>query len=59
VFDNSAEASRSSGRIPPPRLVLHLRSGAVVAPGPEELARTPEWAKAIVARALQLHRDDG
>lgn len=57
VFDNSAEASRSSGRIPPPRLLLHVSSGAVVAPGREELARTPEWAKAIVARALQLQRE--
>lgn len=56
VFDNSMEAGRS-GRIPPPRLLLHVSSGAVVAPSREELARTPEWAKAIVARALQLQRE--
>jgi predicted ABC-type ATPase len=57
VFDNSAEIDSVSGRLPPPRLLLHLRDGAIVAPALFELEATPEWAKPIVARALQLQRE--
>ena len=55
VFDNSAERS-SRGAIPPPKELLHLRGGAVIAPRPELLPETPEWAKPIVACALSLAR---
>jgi predicted ABC-type ATPase len=56
LFDNSEERNRATGKIPPPKLLLHWRAGAVVAPEPAELAMTPEWAKPIVAYALQLQR---
>jgi len=46
VYDNSAE-----GRPPIPLLVLHVERGRIVAP--KDLAATPRWAKAIVARAMQ------
>lgn len=54
VFDNSEERDVETGRIPPPRLLLHYARGAVVAPALPALASTPEWAKPIVACALQL-----
>lgn len=56
VFDNSAERDPKSGEIPPPKLLLHWQRGEVVAPDSDALARTPEWAKPIVAAALQLQR---
>ena len=56
LFDNSEERNRATGKIPPPKLLLHWKAGAVVAPAPAELAMTPEWAKPIVAYALQLQR---
>jgi predicted ABC-type ATPase len=54
VYDNSKEADPRAGRIPEPRLVLHVESERIVAPG--ELRATPAWAKAIVARAIELRR---
>jgi hypothetical protein len=36
-----------------PRLVLHLEGGRIV--GPQDLSQTPDWAKPIIATALQ-HR---
>ena len=51
VYDNSAETDPAKGRTPIPRLVLRVEGGRVV--GPDDLARTPQWAKAIVARALR------
>ena len=54
VYDNSLEADPRKGRAPEPRLVLEMRGGRIVAPG--DLRATPEWAKPIVARALQLRR---
>lgn len=52
VFDNSAEADPAAGLAPKPVLVLHLTDGQLIAP--PDLARTPEWAKPIVAAALKL-----
>jgi hypothetical protein len=54
VFDNSRERNPKTGKIPPPTLVLHWRGGAVVSL--LELQAVPEWAKPIVACALQLQR---
>lgn len=56
VFDNSEEGDPAVGTIPEPMLLLHWRGGAVVAPRPERLEMTPEWAQPIVARALKLQR---
>jgi predicted ABC-type ATPase len=52
VYDNSIEADPRRGKAPRPRLVLEMDAGRIV--GPKDLAATPEWAKPIVARALQL-----
>jgi predicted ABC-type ATPase len=51
VYDNSVESDPAMGRAPLPRLVLHLERGRIV--GPADLSGTPQWAKAIVARALR------
>lgn len=51
VYDNSDQADPEAGEQPAPRLVLHLERGRIV--GPEDLSHTPEWAKPIVAAALQ------
>ncbi|MCE9581553.1 MAG: zeta toxin family protein [Planctomycetes bacterium] len=53
VYDNSAAADPASGAAPKPLLVLHMKEGRIA--GPKNLARTPEWAKPIVARAMELH----
>ena len=52
VYDNSATADPAAGHAPLPVLVLHMQRGRVV--GPSDLTRTPDWAKPIVAAALQL-----
>jgi predicted ABC-type ATPase len=52
MFDNSERADPAAGQRPVPRLVLHMERGRIV--GPQELAKTPGWAKAIVAAALKL-----
>jgi predicted ABC-type ATPase len=54
VYDNSATADPAAGQAPLPVLVLHMRRGRIV--GPPDLARTPDWAKPIVAAALQLRQ---
>jgi len=51
VYDNSRAADPHAGVAPEPRLVLHLRRGAIV--GTRDLSGTPEWAKAIVAAAIK------
>jgi len=56
VFDNSREGDPAAGTIPAPRLLLHWSKGAIVAPSPDALQRTPEWAKPIIGRALKLQR---
>lgn len=52
VYDNSDHAEPEAGNKPAPRLVLHLEKGTIV--GPEDLSKTPEWAKPIVAAAFEL-----
>lgn len=51
VYDNSEEADPDAGVAPEPKLVGHIRRGAIV--GPRDLSRTPDWAKAIVAAAMK------
>lgn len=52
VYDNSAE--REAGENPPPRLLLHWNRGRILAPPVSELEATPEWAKPILAAAIDL-----
>lgn len=52
VFDNSAE--REAGQNPPPKLLLHWNRGRILAPPVSELESTPEWAKPILAAAIDL-----
>jgi predicted ABC-type ATPase len=52
VYDNSAEGDPPLGKTPRPVLVLQLRQGAIV--GPPSVARTPAWARPIVAAARRL-----
>jgi predicted ABC-type ATPase len=52
VYDNSEDAEPEAGNMPAPRLVLHLEKGRIL--GPDDLSNTPEWAKPVVAAALQL-----
>ena len=54
VYDNSDHAEPEAGGTPLPRLILHLEMGRIL--GPEDLSRTPDWAKPIVAAALQSLR---
>ena len=54
VYDNSDPADPETGNAPAPRLVLHLKKGTILVPRPEDLPKTPEWAKPIVAAALGL-----
>lgn len=53
-YDNSAAADPAEGHAPRPVLVLHVERGRII--GPPDLSVTPEWAKAIVAAALELQR---
>jgi predicted ABC-type ATPase len=54
VYDNSIEADPASGKSPRPRLLLHLEDGRIV--DPTDLRATPDWAKALVAKALLVAR---
>ena len=54
VFDNSVERDALSGLTPPPKLVLHVRDGRLVVPGPDALAATPDWAKPLVQAAMSI-----
>ncbi|HSP16356.1 MAG TPA: ZTL protein [Thermoanaerobaculia bacterium] len=58
VFDNSQDANAKRGLIPEPVLLLHVRHNRIIAPRIEEIANTPEWAKAIVACAMQIEREN-
>ena len=51
VWDNSIEADFKTSA-PAPALILHFRKGKILAP--KNLTSTPEWAKPIVAAALNL-----
>lgn len=56
VFDNSAEAD-AAGTIPDPMPVLTLERGRLLLPRPNDavaLAATPDWAKPLVAAAIEL-----
>jgi len=57
LYDNSEEADPAAGETPRPRLVLQVESGRIV--GPDDLSRTPDWAKPIVAAALQAGPSSG
>lgn len=57
VYDNSVDADPAAGRTPAPSLVLHMRHGKIMNPG--DLARSPEWAKPIVAAAIKLASPPG
>jgi predicted ABC-type ATPase len=52
VYDNSTDADPAAGRTPKPALVLHTVRGKIL--NSRDLARTPVWAKPIVAVALKL-----
>ena len=52
VYDNSIDADPASGKSPRPQLVLHVEGGRIVAP--ENLRATPNWAKALVAKAILI-----
>jgi predicted ABC-type ATPase len=52
VYDNSADADPIAGDAPRPVLVLHVDHGEIVAP--QDLSKTPTWARPIVAAALKL-----
>lgn len=53
VFDNSADEDPSVGGTPTPVLALDIEYGRIL--NRRELARTPDWAKPIVAAALKLY----
>lgn len=52
VYDNSIEADPTLGKLPAPKLVLHMENKKILAP--EDLSQTPAWAKPIVAAAIKL-----
>jgi predicted ABC-type ATPase len=54
VYDNSADADPATGKVPKPKLVLHMERGKIR--NPRDLKNTPKWAKPIVATALKLHQ---
>ncbi len=55
VYDNSVQASADANARIAPRLLLRWNGGAIA--GPADLARTPAWAKPIIAAALRLQED--
>jgi len=52
IYDNSADGDPAAGKIPKPKLVLHMENGKIL--NPRHLKNTPNWAKPIVAAALKL-----
>ena len=52
VYDNSVDADPAAGKIPKPKLVLHMENGKI--PNPRDFKNTPTWAKPIVAAALKV-----
>ena len=52
VYDNSTDADPATGKIPKPKLVLHMGNGKIL--NRRNLRSTPDWAKPIVAAALKL-----
>jgi predicted ABC-type ATPase len=56
LYDNSEEGDPSTSTGAEPKLILHLVRGAIVSSC--DLALTPEWAKPILAAAMNLS-DEG
>ena len=59
VYDNSIEADPRAGRAPQPMLILHLAELHLAERKILEivdLARTPDWAKPLVAAAIRFSR---
>jgi predicted ABC-type ATPase len=54
VHDNSEEADPRKGIAPRPKLLLHMDRGMIV--DMCDLAKTPEWAKPILAMAMKLSK---
>jgi predicted ABC-type ATPase len=52
LYDNSAEADPAAGVAPKPVLLLHWRSGRIIAPA--DLHQTPDWAQPIIVAAAKL-----
>jgi len=52
LYDNSYTADPFEGQTPRPELLLHLEAGKIIAPG--DLKGAPEWAKPIIAGALEM-----
>jgi len=52
VYDNSVDADPAAGKIPKPKLVLHMENRKIL--NPRDFKNTPTWAKPIVAAALKL-----
>lgn len=52
VYDNSEDRDPDAGVAPTPKLVLHVSQGRIV--DSCDLAKTPEWAKPLVATAMKL-----
>jgi len=55
VYDNSTEGDPAEGETPSPVLVLHTERGKIL--DPQDLSRTPEWAKPLVAAAIKLQME--
>ncbi len=55
VYDNSAEQDPLTGKVPVPTLLLEVCGRLLRFPSTgQELARTPPWAKALVAKAYPM-----
>jgi predicted ABC-type ATPase len=52
LYDNSIDADPADGKTPEPLLALQMERGRIL--NPQDLPRTPNWAKPIVAAALKL-----
>lgn len=52
LYDNSGDADPHTGKAPAPRLLLRWERGRIV--GACDLKDVPEWAKPILAAAIQL-----
>jgi len=52
LYDNSAEADPKDGTPPRPELLLHVEGKKIVGIASKE---APEWAKPIIAGALNIH----
>lgn len=54
LYDNSQKADPHSGETPMPQLLLHVEARKIV--GPNRLPGAPEWAKPIIAGALNSYK---